>query len=333
MPLAAHRPRNAVPPPLWPEARLLCPISKMRRFRICAAESRLPSCASAACCSARSTAMPCCWCCAAARLRHRRPLHALSRPARRGPRRRRHGALPLASRLLQPAHRRGAARAGPQSGRLLARRARRRPDLRARENRSARSRSACERMRRQRAGIGRHRRRRRRRHRRRRDAAARRLRRRHHDAQRRRRSALRPAEPLQGLPRRQRARRLDSAARARILRGAQDRTACSAPACRRSTCASSAYALADGGRLAFGALLLATGADPVRLDDPGADRRRSTICARSPTAGPSSREPRTARRVVVIGASFIGLEVAASLRTRGLEVARRRRRRACRSSA
>ena len=44
-------------------------------------------------------------------------------PARRRAARRRHGALPLASRLFQPAHRRGAARAGAEPGLVLARRA------------------------------------------------------------------------------------------------------------------------------------------------------------------------------------------------------------------
>ena len=40
------------------------------------------------------------------RARDRRDLHALRRPARRGAGRRRHGSLPVAPRLLQPAHRR-----------------------------------------------------------------------------------------------------------------------------------------------------------------------------------------------------------------------------------
>ena len=59
-------------------------------------------------------------------LRRRRVLHALPRAARRRAGRRRHGALPVAPRVLQPAHRRGAARAGARPDRLLARRAGRR---------------------------------------------------------------------------------------------------------------------------------------------------------------------------------------------------------------
>ena len=53
-----------------------------------------------------------CWCGAATSVRRRRQLHALRRAAGRGAAGRRHGPLPVASRLLQPAHRRGAARPG-----------------------------------------------------------------------------------------------------------------------------------------------------------------------------------------------------------------------------
>jgi apoptosis-inducing factor 3 len=65
----------------------------------------------------------------------------------------------------------------------------------------------------------------------------------------------------------------------------------------------------NGEALEFGALLLATGADPVRLQIEGATDSKAIIAKAA-----------SAKRVVVVGASFIGLEVAASLRTRGILV-------------
>jgi 3-phenylpropionate/trans-cinnamate dioxygenase ferredoxin reductase subunit len=84
--------------------------------------------------------------------------------------------------------------------------------------------------------------------------------------------------------------------------------------------ASRTVRLADGSVLSYGALLLATGAEPIRLDVPGADlphvrTLRSLADCRALIAIAGS-----ARQCVVIGASFIGLEAAAALRTRGLAV-------------
>jgi NADPH-dependent 2,4-dienoyl-CoA reductase/sulfur reductase-like enzyme/nitrite reductase/ring-hydroxylating ferredoxin subunit len=77
----------------------------------------------------------------------------------------------------------------------------------------------------------------------------------------------------------------------------------------------------DGTTRDFGALLLATGAEPVHLPTPVAPGAkvfylRSLDDSRALIAAATSN----AKSVVVIGGSFIGLEVAASLRTRGLEV-------------
>lgn len=78
--------------------------------------------------------------------------------------------------------------------------------------------------------------------------------------------------------------------------------------------------LENGARVDFDALLLATGAEPVRLNVPGADDPRLLYLRSLADSRAIIAAAATASRVVVVGASFIGLEVAASLRARGLEV-------------
>jgi NADPH-dependent 2,4-dienoyl-CoA reductase/sulfur reductase-like enzyme/nitrite reductase/ring-hydroxylating ferredoxin subunit len=76
---------------------------------------------------------------------------------------------------------------------------------------------------------------------------------------------------------------------------------------------------ANGASLDYDRLLLATGAEPVRLPVPAAGPHvhtlRSLADCRAIIADANS-----AKRVLVIGASFIGLEAAAALRTRDIEV-------------
>src|SRR5690606_16263865 len=75
-----------------------------------------------------------------------------------------------------------------------------------------------------------------------------------------------------------------------------------------------------GGHFAYDALLLATGAEPRRLDLPGFDLPHVRVLRTLADARAIVAAAGQARRVAFVGAGFIGLEAAAALRARGLAV-------------
>jgi NADPH-dependent 2,4-dienoyl-CoA reductase/sulfur reductase-like enzyme/nitrite reductase/ring-hydroxylating ferredoxin subunit len=78
--------------------------------------------------------------------------------------------------------------------------------------------------------------------------------------------------------------------------------------------------LADGRAIGFDKLLLATGAEPIRLAIPGADLPHVHVLRSLADARAIIADANPSKRAVVIGSSFIGLEAAAALRAREIEV-------------
>ncbi len=76
----------------------------------------------------------------------------------------------------------------------------------------------------------------------------------------------------------------------------------------------------NGTSLAYDRLLLATGAEPVRLPVPAADLPHVHTLRTLDDCRAIIADATAAKRALVIGASFIGLEVAAALRARDIEV-------------
>jgi NADPH-dependent 2,4-dienoyl-CoA reductase/sulfur reductase-like enzyme len=77
--------------------------------------------------------------------------------------------------------------------------------------------------------------------------------------------------------------------------------------------------LANGESCPFDKLLLATGAEPIRLDIPGANQPHVHVLRTLADSRAIISRAKQARCALVIGASFIGLEVAAALRAREIE--------------
>jgi NADPH-dependent 2,4-dienoyl-CoA reductase/sulfur reductase-like enzyme/nitrite reductase/ring-hydroxylating ferredoxin subunit len=76
----------------------------------------------------------------------------------------------------------------------------------------------------------------------------------------------------------------------------------------------------SGETMEYDALLVATGGAPVRLNITGSDLKNVFMLRSFADAGSIIETAKRSRRAVVVGASFIGMEAAYSLRERGLEV-------------
>lgn len=78
--------------------------------------------------------------------------------------------------------------------------------------------------------------------------------------------------------------------------------------------------LGGGETVQFEKALIATGGRPIQLDLPGADLQGVHYLRTAADADALREAARTARRAVIIGGGFIGLEVAAALTMQGLDV-------------
>lgn len=79
--------------------------------------------------------------------------------------------------------------------------------------------------------------------------------------------------------------------------------------------------LESGSTVGYGKLLIATGSHPKPLNVPGAHRPHVHLLRTLDDSLAIREEIRTRKRLVIVGAGYIGMEVAADAKTRGLEVA------------
>jgi 3-phenylpropionate/trans-cinnamate dioxygenase ferredoxin reductase component len=78
--------------------------------------------------------------------------------------------------------------------------------------------------------------------------------------------------------------------------------------------------LCGGGEIRFQKALIATGGRPIRLDLPGSEMAGVHYLRTVKDADALIEDAQPGRKALMIGGGFIGLEVAATLRARGLEV-------------
>ena len=79
--------------------------------------------------------------------------------------------------------------------------------------------------------------------------------------------------------------------------------------------------LADGSKIEYDSLLLATGGTPRKLDVPGANLANIFTIRQPEDVNSILDTVKEAKKALVVGSSFIGMEAAASLTQQGLEVA------------
>jgi len=88
----------------------------------------------------------------------------------------------------------------------------------------------------------------------------------------------------------------------------------------RVDAAAKTIAFASGETMDYDSLLVATGGAPVRLNLPGSELKNVCVLRSFADADAIIETAERSQRAVVVGASFIGMETAFSLRRRGLEV-------------